>query len=503
MRKIIFSSIVVSALFAVSCQKINSVSHCLFGTVCDESGKALSGANVSIEGWSFVTKSDGTYRFDDMLDKAYTIEATKTGFYPFTGTVSLSGADKLFDIVLRQKNASVDIDCDEINFEDGEKLKYVTIYNFTSQTISFTANSENRAIKVSPTSGTLGSQSSNTLAISLDWAFVDNDFSASIELDFSDGSNFLVRVTALSKEKEICKIDVKCEFDNPDYGIISFFPNSKTAFWYYFIGNKVIDNLDKLYEKGVYVEGASNSTIEFNPNGDVQYVSVAAFNSNGQTNGIQNYRFDAPPKYSSAKIHSVQWTSLSTSIAIEPVEYEDMNYFKCFSIKGKCDYSEYEYFQALSKLTLLMEEGEYTYWDKKLDEDTLYTFALLPYDKNMKAGKPYIFTARTKSSVSQPTVRLMKNGYGWQANLSADAIGYFVKCISYEENPENKPEICFAYDLHFRGAKPNWLYASEITGEFANYDKTKYNVVIAMATKYFNPFNEDDRSAYISTLVLP
>lgn len=84
--------------------------HRIYGKISDQSGEALAGATVVIEGTyaGKVANDQGNYSLDHLLDGEYTLAVKFIGFKPIEKSVQLSGSDLNLDFQLEEENVMMD-----------------------------------------------------------------------------------------------------------------------------------------------------------------------------------------------------------------------------------------------------------------------------------------------------------------------------------------------------------------------------------------------------------
>lgn len=85
-------------------------SQSISGTITDESGMPVPGANVILSSTSKggVTDFDGNYTINDVENGTYTIEASYVGYATTTKSVTVDGEDVVVDIVMQEDAQSLD-----------------------------------------------------------------------------------------------------------------------------------------------------------------------------------------------------------------------------------------------------------------------------------------------------------------------------------------------------------------------------------------------------------
>lgn len=99
----------------------------LTGTVKNTEGTPISGATVRVGTNTATTDEQGSYSFEALALKEYTMSVSKAGYEPFTGNVTVEDKDNVFDVTL---SAKADLDLTKYDTIQSDEMKVYIGKNF-------------------------------------------------------------------------------------------------------------------------------------------------------------------------------------------------------------------------------------------------------------------------------------------------------------------------------------------------------------------------------------
>ena len=197
--KYLFSFLSMVLLFAACSTYVPEFEGSVNGTVMHKD-QPLEGVEVAVTpgGNTFITKSNGTYSFENLTAGSYTLTFSKKGYKKVTKNITISaGLASQVDVSLDIDGNLVTADMDIINFGKTAKVMSFNIVNKLDRMVSWEIRQDNIPAWVSlkSFSGDVPSNSENPVSITVDRSKVIGETdSFSMDIDVSTGNVLSVKV---------------------------------------------------------------------------------------------------------------------------------------------------------------------------------------------------------------------------------------------------------------------------------------------------------------------
>lgn len=170
------------------------------GIVYDASNNtALQGATVSIPDiGTRVTLSDGSYRFEEMVEEIYTISASKQNYVTETQTIEVvANKQKEVNFLLRvAQPAQLSVSPTSLNFGELETSLPLSVDNGGDEELSWTVSSDQSWLSIFPSTGLTSSESDQVSATVNRVGLSIGNYSASLSFTSNGGDiNLPVQMT--------------------------------------------------------------------------------------------------------------------------------------------------------------------------------------------------------------------------------------------------------------------------------------------------------------------
>ena len=206
MKKIRLLLVLFVTVFACSKEEPLPTTGNIRGKITDaQNSSPLRDVNVEIGGNSYTTGSDGSYFFNDLPERSYTVSVSKSGYIADSKSVMVR-ADQtaLADFVLSKNLPTAEPTNVTISNEEGSKS--VTLRNTQAEPIGFSTQSSKPWITVSPGSGTIAGNSQTIISISIDFNEIGfGTLNENVIINVS-GSSLTVPITVVKGEPSFINI---------------------------------------------------------------------------------------------------------------------------------------------------------------------------------------------------------------------------------------------------------------------------------------------------------
>lgn len=255
----------------------------------------LEGVEIALSpgGMTFVTKSDGTYFFEDLVSGAYTLTYRKKGYKTVTKNVNISaGTNILVEINMEIDGNLVTADTDILNFGKQSKVMTFNIVNQLDRVVSWEIRQDNLPAWVSfkSLSGDVPANSQNPVSVTVDRSKVKGETdSFSLDIDISTGNALSVKVNV--EAGKIPKIEISPIAIGYDYYQMEFIRGENCT--RYCLGDDLTADIDiaTIMKNGTYYD--VDCGIEFNCQrypGVTHYLYVIPFNEFDQHGEMEVYK---------------------------------------------------------------------------------------------------------------------------------------------------------------------------------------------------------------------
>ena len=206
MKKIRLLILLLVAVFSCSKEDPLPTTGNIRGKITDaQNSSPLRDVNVEIGGNSYTTGSDGSYFFNDLPERSYTVSVSKSGYIADSKSVMVR-ADQtaLADFVLSKNLPTVEPASVTISTEEGSKS--VTLRNTQAEPIGFSTQSSKPWITVSPGSGTIAGNSQTIISVAIDFNEIGfGTFSENVIINVS-GSSITLPISVVKGEPSFINI---------------------------------------------------------------------------------------------------------------------------------------------------------------------------------------------------------------------------------------------------------------------------------------------------------
>ena len=206
MKKIRLLLVLFVAVFACSKEEPLPTTGNIRGKITDaQNSSPLRDVNVEIGGNSYTTGSDGSYFFNDLPERSYTVSVLKSGYIADSKSVMVrADQTSLADFVLSKNLPTVEPASVTISTEEGSKS--VTLRNTQAEPIGFSTQSSKPWITVSPGSGTIAGNSQTIVSITIAFDQIEfGTFNENIVINVS-GSSLNIPVVAVKSQPSFINI---------------------------------------------------------------------------------------------------------------------------------------------------------------------------------------------------------------------------------------------------------------------------------------------------------
>jgi hypothetical protein len=267
------------------------------GTVMHKE-QPVEGVEVVIApgGNSFVTKSNGSYLFENLESGSYTLTFRKKGYKTVTKNVNVSaGVNNQVDVNLDIDGNLVKADTDILDFGKSSKVMTFNIINQLDKVVSWEIRNDNLPdwVSLKSLSGNIPSNSENPISVTVDRSKIkgEND-SFSLDIDVSTGNKITVLVSV--EAGKVGTLSAELYYLGYDNYMMTFTMGencTKFCVVDYPISNATHEDVMRdatYYEDDDYV---INFDCKDNP-GVPHYLYVIAFNEFGQSGEMSVYKID-------------------------------------------------------------------------------------------------------------------------------------------------------------------------------------------------------------------
>lgn len=202
---------------------------------CNE--EPLSGVNINIlpDGYSYISKADGSYSFLDLSPEQYTLTFTKKGYTPVTKTIKVTaGSNSTGDVSMELDPNILKVSCESLNFAAEHKNLSITLTNTGSASLSWSATLEDKPqwISLSKDSGILASNGNVDLVLTVDRSKIkDSEASTILKIVASNGQSYSINISVTAGEPATAFILVSDVTDTTVYFKILASTNSKGVYY--------------------------------------------------------------------------------------------------------------------------------------------------------------------------------------------------------------------------------------------------------------------------------
>ena len=253
--KRLFSLLSVLFLFAACSTYVPEFEGSVNGTAMYKD-QPLEGVEVVITpgGNSFVTKSDGTYTFENLTAETYTLTFKKKGYKTVTKNVKISaGLCVQVDVNLDIDGNLVTADTDILNFGKETKIMTFNIVNQLDKVVSWEIREDNipEWASFKSLSGDIPSNSQNMVSVTVDRSKVKGEKdSFSMDIDLSTGNTLSVKVNV--EAGKVGKVEPELYDIGYDYAVIQFTMMENCVGFYAGVDNTSTRPSSDIKEYGVY-----------------------------------------------------------------------------------------------------------------------------------------------------------------------------------------------------------------------------------------------------------
>lgn len=297
--KRLFSLLSVLFLFAACSTYVPELEGSVNGTAMYKD-QPLEGVEVVITpgGNSFVTKSDGTYTFENLTAETYTLTFKKKGYKTVTKNVKISaGLCVQVDVNLDIDGNLVTADTDILNFGKETKIMTFNIVNQLDKVVSWEIREDNipEWASFKSLSGDIPSNSQNMVSVTVDRSKVKGEKdSFSMDIDLSTGNTLSVKVNV--EAGKVGKVEPELYDIGYDYAVIQFTMMENCVGFYAGVDNTSTRPSSDIKEYGVYYTDDEN-LIKFYCEqypGQLHFLYVIPVNKYGQEGEMEV--FEVPLK---------------------------------------------------------------------------------------------------------------------------------------------------------------------------------------------------------------
>lgn len=296
MKRLIAVILMLSSMAACSSvEDIPDLYGVISGTVMHKE-QPVEGVEVVITpgGKSFVTKSNGTYTFENLESGSYTLTFKKKGYKTVTKNINVSaGVNNLVDVNLDIDGNLVTADMDILNFGKTSKVMSFNIVNQLDRVVTWEIRQDNLPDWVSfkSLSGDVPSNSQNPVSVTVDRSRVKGEKdSFSLDIDISTGNVLTIKVNI-----EAGKVGVvipELWAIGYDYYQVAFVMGENCT--KFCLGDDIVADVpvETIMKNGVYYED-DDYVIEFNCKdnpGIPHYLYIIPFNEFGQPGVMEVYK---------------------------------------------------------------------------------------------------------------------------------------------------------------------------------------------------------------------
>lgn len=298
MKRLLIFMAMLSLLVACS-TVIPELEGSVTGTVMYKD-QPLEGVEVVITpgGNSFVTKSDGTYTFENLTAETYTLTFKKKGYKTVTKNVKISaGLCVQVDVNLDIDGNLVTADTDILNFGKETKVMTFNIVNQLDKVVSWEISEDNipEWASFKSLSGDIPSNSQNMVSVTVDRSKVKGEKdSFSMDIDLSTGNTLSVKVNV--EAGKVGKVEPELYDIGYDYAVIQFTMMEDCVGFYAGVDNTSTRPSSDIKEYGVYYTDDEN-VIKFYCEqypGQLHFLYVIPVNKYGQEGEMEV--FEVPLK---------------------------------------------------------------------------------------------------------------------------------------------------------------------------------------------------------------
>ena len=297
--KRLFSLLSVLFLFAACSTYVPELEGSVNGTAMYKD-QPLEGVEVVITpgGNSFVTKSDGTYTFENLTAETYTLTFKKKGYKTVTKNVKISaGLCVQVDVNLDIDGNLVTADTDILNFGKETKVMTFNIVNQLDRVVSWEIREDNipEWASFKSLSGDIPSNSQNMVSVTVDRSKVKGEKNSfSMDIDLSTGNTLSVKVNV--EAGKVGKVEPELYDIGYDYAVIQFTMMENCVGFYAGVDNTSTRPSSDIKEYGVYYTDDEN-LIKFYCEqypGQLHFLYVIPVNKYGQEGEMEV--FEVPLK---------------------------------------------------------------------------------------------------------------------------------------------------------------------------------------------------------------
>jgi len=214
MKKFITTIVILLSFYACT-ENLTESTGSIYGTVVDKStGEQIPVASISLNpsGKTTVTGSDGTFEFNDIDPREYTISAKKEGYNPGKNTVMVvAGKNSECHILMERIPAVVTADREVLDFGSNYSTNTLSfnIVNNHYETLHWEIiNNCGWITSVSPTQGTLTHSKTGTIVVRIDRDLLaDGDNVAVLVLSTEGQGSVEVTVKAYGQAKKLATLN--------------------------------------------------------------------------------------------------------------------------------------------------------------------------------------------------------------------------------------------------------------------------------------------------------
>lgn len=293
--KRLFSLLSVLFLFAACSTYVPEFEGSVNGTAMYKD-QPLEGVEVAVTpgGNTFITKSNGTYSFENLTAGSYTLTFSKKGYKKVTKNITISaGLASQVDVSLDIDGNLVTADMDILNFGKTAKVMSFNIVNKLDRMVSWEIRQDNIPAWVSlkSFSGDVPSNSENPVSITVDRSKVIGETdSFSMDIDVSTGNVLSVKVNI--EAGKVGAVEIIPHAVGYDYYQVGFVMGENCT--RFCVGDGIVAEIDfnTVIQEGHYYD--SDCYLEFNCEDDpgvTHYLFVIPFNEFGQHGEMAVYKF--------------------------------------------------------------------------------------------------------------------------------------------------------------------------------------------------------------------
>ncbi len=302
MKKILILLTAAAAVLGgvISCNPLQDIADSkgsIVGVVYVD-GKPQPGVTVTITpgGGSYITKADGSYKFESLSQGEYTIHFTLKGYTDLKKAFNVrAGAITAGDVVLELDPNTLKVNETIMDFGTTEHSKTLTLTNVGSknETFDITPNKSVQWMTLSETSGTIMSNGKASIAIEVDRSKVSGEKDG-LTLDIHSGSGQRIAVEVNVTAGKPAKVKVDFVDIQSTYFEVHFGPSTNTSKYGFAVLEHSLNErhtIDEVYKYLEWINSAEEESFicyDLTPSTE-HMLYVVAYNEYGQQSELDTY----------------------------------------------------------------------------------------------------------------------------------------------------------------------------------------------------------------------